>query len=120
MDQILRVRLLGKVAAWRGETELDLGPGRQRTVFAVLAMRANQVVSREALVDAVWGDAAPPGASNNLYSYISRLRQALGRTTQTLISAGSGYSLRLDPDSLDIRKFDHFREIAQQCWNRRD
>jgi DNA-binding SARP family transcriptional activator len=120
MDQTLRVRLLGKVTAWRGETELDLGPGRQRAVFAVLAMRANQVVSREALIDAVWGDATPAGASNNLYSYISRLRQALGRSTQTLISAGSGYSLRLDPDSLDVRSFDHFREVAQQCWNRRD
>jgi DNA-binding SARP family transcriptional activator len=120
MDRTLRVRLLGKVAAWRGEVELDLGPGRQRAVFAVLAMRANQVVSRDALIDAVWGEDTPAGASNNLYSYISRLRQALGRSTQTLISAGSGYSLRLDPDSLDVRSFDHFREVARQCWNRRD
>ncbi|MET0237990.1 MAG: BTAD domain-containing putative transcriptional regulator [Kibdelosporangium sp.] len=120
MDHTLRVRLLGRVAAWRGAAELDLGPGRQRAVFAVLAMRANQVVSREALIDAVWGESTPAGASNNLYSYVSRLRLALGRSTQTLISAGSGYSLRLDPDSLDVRAFDQLREVAQQCWNRRD
>jgi DNA-binding SARP family transcriptional activator len=120
MDQTLRVRLLGRVTAWRGDAEVDLGPGRQRAVFVVLAMRANQVVSREALIDAVWGDETPAGAGNSLYSYVSRLRQALGRGMQTLISAGSGYSLRLDPDALDVRSFDLFRETAQECWNKRD
>ncbi|NRN63252.1 DNA-binding transcriptional activator of the SARP family [Kibdelosporangium sp. 4NS15] len=120
MRQTLRVRLLGPLTAWRGDGELDLGPGRQRAVFAVLAIRANQVVSREALIDAVWGDEAPAGAGNSLYSYISRLRHVLGRSSETLVSARSGYSLKLDPGALDVHEFDALREAAQSAWNRRD
>ncbi|MCE7001561.1 winged helix-turn-helix domain-containing protein [Kibdelosporangium philippinense] len=120
MSQSLRVRLLGVVTARRGETEIDLGPGRQRAVFAVLAMRANQMVSREALMDGVWGDDVPAGAANSLYSYISRLRLALGRSNQVLVSERSGYSLRLGPGELDVHTFDDLRETAQAAWNRRD
>ncbi|MFC0108373.1 BTAD domain-containing putative transcriptional regulator [Kibdelosporangium aridum] len=120
MSQSLRVRLLGVVSAWRGAAEIDLGPGRQRAVFTVLALRANQVVSREALMDAVWGDSVPPGASKSLYSYISRLRLALGRDTQVLVSERSGYSLRLGPAELDVHEFDALRETAQAAWHRRD
>jgi DNA-binding SARP family transcriptional activator len=126
LDETLCVQLLGTVAARRGDAELDLGPGRQRAVFAVLATCANQVVSREVLIDAVWGESPPRGAGQSLYSYVSRLRQALepdrSRWTdgQVLVSAGAGYSLRLEPGALDVQGFDHFRQVAQQCWNRRD
>lgn len=112
--------MLGDLAAWRDDVALDLGPGRQRAVFAVLAMRANQVVSREALIDAVWGDAAPAGADGSLYSYISRLKLVLGRSSQTLTSTRSGYTLGLDPQALDVHEFDALREAAQLAWNRRD
>ena len=117
---MLRVRVLGVLAAWRDGVELDLGPGRQRAVFAVLAMRANQVVSRAALVDAVWGESAPAGAGTSLYSYISRLKLVLGRSSQTLTSARSGYTLRVEPRALDVHEFDALRETAQAAWHRRD
>jgi DNA-binding CsgD family transcriptional regulator/tetratricopeptide (TPR) repeat protein len=37
-----------------------------------------------------------------------------------LVSAGSGYCLRLEPSLLDVREFDRLREEAQQSWGRRD
>jgi DNA-binding SARP family transcriptional activator len=94
----------------------------QRAVFVALALRANQVVSRDAVIDAVWGESPPAGAGNSLYSYISRLRRVLelDGARAVLISEGDGYSLRLDPGALDVHQFDHFRQIAQECWNRRD
>ncbi|MET0134441.1 MAG: BTAD domain-containing putative transcriptional regulator, partial [Kibdelosporangium sp.] len=118
LDRILRVRLLGPVAAWRGDERLDLGPGRQRAVFAVLAAQAGQVVPRDVLISEVWGESPPPAASNSLYSYISRLRRVL--TREVLVSAGDGYSLRLEPGALDVPEFDRLRQLAQYCWNRRD
>ncbi|MEO6089850.1 MAG: BTAD domain-containing putative transcriptional regulator [Umezawaea sp.] len=122
----LRVQLLGAVRAWRGDTELALGSARQRALFTVLAMRANQVVSREELVDAIWGESPPGAVDSSLYTYVSRLRRTLEPVRskwtggQMLVSAGSGYSLRLEPGLLDVREFDRLREAAQQCWDRRD
>ncbi|HEX6346740.1 BTAD domain-containing putative transcriptional regulator [Umezawaea sp.] len=122
----LRVQLLGAVRAWRGDTELALGSARQRALFTVLAMRANQVVTREELVDAIWGESPPGAVDSSLYTYVSRLRRALEPVRskwtggQMLVSAGSGYSLRLEPGLLDVREFDRLREVAQQCWDRRD
>ncbi|MET1072054.1 MAG: BTAD domain-containing putative transcriptional regulator [Umezawaea sp.] len=122
----LRVQLLGAVRAWRGDAELALGSARQRALFTVLAMRANQVVSREELVDAIWGESPPGAVDSSLYTYVSRLRRALEPVRskwtggQMLVSAGSGYSLRLEPGLLDVREFDRLREAAQQCWDRRD
>jgi DNA-binding SARP family transcriptional activator len=122
----LRVQVLGPVSAWRGEQQLDLGSGRQRAVFAALAMRANRVVSREELVSSVWGENPPSGASGSLYTYVSRLRRVLEPDRsrwsggQTLVSEGSGYSLQLDADQLDVVEFDRLRESANELWNRRD
>src|SRR6187551_917174 len=103
----LRVQVLGPVSAWRAEQQLDLGSGRQRAVFAALAMRANRVVSREELVASVWGENPPSGASGSLYTYVSRLRRVLEPDRsrwsggQTLVSEGAGYSLQLDADQID-------------------
>jgi DNA-binding SARP family transcriptional activator/DNA-binding CsgD family transcriptional regulator/tetratricopeptide (TPR) repeat protein len=122
----LRVQVLGPVSAWRGEQQLDMGSGRQRAVFAALAMRANRVVSREELVSSVWGENPPSGASGSLYTYVSRLRRVLEPDRsrwsggQTLVSEGSGYSLQLDTDQLDVIEFDRLRESANELWNRRD
>ena len=55
----LRVGVLGPVRAWLADQELPPGPPRQQAVLGMLAMRASRVVSRDELVDAVWGQKAP-------------------------------------------------------------
>ena len=51
----LRVGVLGPVTVWRDGHEVMAGQPRQLAVLGVLATRANRVVSRGELVDAVWG-----------------------------------------------------------------
>ncbi|MDQ2584411.1 BTAD domain-containing putative transcriptional regulator [Saccharothrix yanglingensis] len=110
--------LLGPARAWRDGTEVDLGTARRRAVFAVLALRADQVVSRDELVDAVWGDAPPTTAAASLHTYVSGLRRVLEPTrskrsaSRVLVSAGSGYSLKLAEDGLDVHRFERHRERA--------
>jgi DNA-binding SARP family transcriptional activator/tetratricopeptide (TPR) repeat protein len=108
---LLRVQVLGPVWAWRGEQELELGAPRQRAVLAVLAMRANQQVSRDELVDAVWEN-PPKNAVNSIHIYVAGLRQALepGRgqraAGRVLVTNGPGYQLRLQPGQVDAAVFD--------------
>jgi DNA-binding SARP family transcriptional activator len=73
----LSVAVLGSPRAWLGDSELNLGPSRQRALFAVLALRANSVVSRTELIDAVWGEQAPASAEGSVHTYVSGLRRVL-------------------------------------------
>jgi DNA-binding SARP family transcriptional activator len=131
-DATLRLQVLGPVKAWRGEAEVDLGSGHPRTVLAALALSPNRAVSREELIDAVWGEAPPASAHGSIYTYVCRLRRALepgrakgsGRTgrsgPQLLASAGAGYCLRLDPEHIDAHRFDLLRDRAARHWREAD
>jgi len=45
---------------------------------AVLLLHANTVVSRDRLIDELWGDAPPKAAANTVQYYVSQLRKLLG------------------------------------------
>jgi len=115
----LRVGVLGPVTAWRDDTEVTAGQPRQLAVLGVLAMRANRVVSRGELVDAVWGEQPPASAEGGIYTYVAGLRRILepdrplrapNRSRRApasmLVTAGGGYMLRLAPGSLDADCFE--------------
>ncbi|WP_157440707.1 BTAD domain-containing putative transcriptional regulator [Actinokineospora inagensis] len=108
----VRIRVLGPMRAWRGDTELPLGPARQRAVLGVLAARAGLVVPRSDLVDGVWGDSPPASARGSLHTYVSGLRRALGTARDLLESTSAGYRLRLDPAAVDATAFDLARTTA--------
>jgi DNA-binding winged helix-turn-helix (wHTH) protein len=46
-------------------------------VLALLAVRANLVVSRDEIIDGVWGDRPPASAVNGVHVHVGALRQAL-------------------------------------------
>lgn len=118
----LWIQLLGPVRAWRGDEEIDLGSGRRRAVFAILAAEANKVVSRAELVDGIWGDAPPTKAIGILHTYISALRKELEpqrakrSSTSILTTIESSYSLQLRPDQLDEQRFEQLLSLAQRHW----
>src|SRR5690349_11981032 len=76
-EEAVEFRLLGPVGAWEGEREIPLPGGRLRAVLAMLLLQANRTVTREALIDGVWGERAPSQADHTLQVYVSRLRKAL-------------------------------------------
>jgi DNA-binding SARP family transcriptional activator len=92
-SDVARVQLCGAFAVELAGRRVDGGlPGRQgRLLVAYLALHRHQRVPRETLVDALWGDAAPPGAGSALSALVSKVRAALGpdvvrgRTELTLV-----------------------------------
>jgi DNA-binding SARP family transcriptional activator/tetratricopeptide (TPR) repeat protein len=115
----LRVGVLGPVTVWRDGREVTAGQPRQLAVLGVLASRANRVVSRGELVDAVWGDQPPASVDSGIYTYVAGLRRVLEPDRprrdpdrsrrapgRVLVSSGGGYLLRLDPGGLDANQFE--------------
>jgi DNA-binding SARP family transcriptional activator/tetratricopeptide (TPR) repeat protein len=117
---MLRVGVLGPVLAWEGDEELAVGQPRQQAVLGILAMRANRVISRRELVDAVWGHDAPPSAEGGIYTYIAGLRRIIepGRSARgqgrILVSTGAGYVLHLVPGQPDAVAFEQHLGRARQ------
>jgi DNA-binding SARP family transcriptional activator/Flp pilus assembly protein TadD len=103
--------VLGPVRAWRADAELDLGAPQRRAVLGLLAVRANQVVPRDELIDGLWGEELPASAVNALHVHVSRLRATLEpqrahrAPSRVLLATGAGYQLRLAPGQLDAEAF---------------
>src|SRR5436190_19305390 len=96
--------ILGPVEASRAGQPIALGGPKQRALLAIFLLRANQVVSRDRLIDGLWGERPPPGAGQTLDSYVSRLRKAL--EPDRLMRRSSGYALRVEPGELDLDRFE--------------
>ncbi|MER7362582.1 AfsR/SARP family transcriptional regulator [Nonomuraea wenchangensis] len=115
--------VLGPVRAWRDGRELDLGTPLQRSILGMLLLREGRAVSPNEMIDAVWGEEAPPRALGALRTYVSRLRTVLEpdrvarSRPELLTSIGRGYALRLPDDALDLTRFE--RRIAEAETARR-
>jgi DNA-binding SARP family transcriptional activator len=106
------VRLLGPLEVIAGGTPLGLGAPRQRALLALLAINTNEVVSRDRLVDELWGERAPASAGHAIHVYVSGLRKVLGDALRT---HAPGYVLELDPDELDSRRFERLLEEGRRA-----
>ncbi|MET9241096.1 BTAD domain-containing putative transcriptional regulator [Nonomuraea sp. NPDC003709] len=108
----LRFAVLGPVRAWRDGQELDLGTPLQRSILGMLLLREGHAVTPNEMIDAVWGEDAPPRALGALRTYVSRLRTVLEpdrparSRPELLTSIGRGYALRLPDGSLDLVRFE--------------
>jgi DNA-binding SARP family transcriptional activator len=108
----MELRMLGPLEVRGVGGPLALGGVQQRAVLAMLALRLNEVVSTDFLVDGLWGDQAPASAVNIVQGYISRLRKVLqaeeasdGVGAAVLFRRGPGYLLELDPERVDLYRF---------------
>src|SRR5687768_8680947 len=109
----MRFRVLGTVELLDAHGQArPIGSPNQRTVLAVLLACRGEVVTIDALVEALWGDSAPASAVATLRTYVSRLRARLGRA---LASRGGGFILEIEPDDLDAERFETLLDGARHA-----
>lgn len=86
---------------------VDIGSPRHREVLAALVVDLGRVVSTDALLDRVWGDAARGGTTANLHAIISRLRGRLrdGGTGAEVVTVPPGYRLDIAAEQVDAARF---------------
>jgi DNA-binding SARP family transcriptional activator len=109
---VLEFRVLGPFEVLKeGGEPLALGGQRQRAVLALLLLRANEVISTDVLIDKLWGERPPPTAKTSLQNSISALRQLLG--PDLLVWRAPGYRLVVDPESIDLTRFERLVASAR-------
>jgi DNA-binding NarL/FixJ family response regulator/DNA-binding SARP family transcriptional activator len=95
-------RILGPLEVVEGGQPVPLGRLKERLVLAVLLLHANEFVSRERLIDELWGESPPPTGKKAVNVYVSQLRKALTRNGHDPIAtADGGYRLEVGADELD-------------------
>ena len=109
----IEFRVLGPVQATGEDGPLQLGAPKQRSLLAFLLLNAEVVVSRDRLVDVLWGAEPPRSAISSLQVYVHGLRKSLG--TDRIETHGTGYALRLDPDELDLARYERLVERAAEA-----
>ncbi|GAA4920043.1 DNA-binding SARP family transcriptional activator [Stackebrandtia albiflava] len=107
-------RVLGAVAVENDGVPVDVGPASRRALLAVLLVEAGRVVSTDQLLHRLWPDSPPHNARRNLYSYLSRLRTALGGDG-VLERRSGGYVLSVDPMRVDMHRFRNLVIRARQA-----
>ena len=112
----MQFRMLGTLEVVDGDHAVALGGGRERAVLAVLLLHANAVVTRERLIEELWGESAPATVSKNLQTYVWRLRRALAVDGLVVTSAG-GYMLRLEVgrDEYDVARFERLLDEGRRA-----
>jgi DNA-binding SARP family transcriptional activator/ABC-type transport system substrate-binding protein/streptogramin lyase len=113
----MQFRLLGPVEIEDGDRSLALGSGKQRALLAILLLHRNEVVSRDRLIDDLWGERPPPSAMHSLDVYVSRLRKTLraNGVEQLLLTRAGGYQLQVEPDQLDLACFERLAKEGRRA-----
>ncbi len=106
-SSLASIHLLGPIElGYDDGSSISIRSSRERTLLAALATNAGVPVSTDALIDAVWGDAAPAGARHALHVHVSALRRILGTGPSPLEATSHGYVLRLAPGQLDSEEYE--------------
>jgi DNA-binding SARP family transcriptional activator len=93
---------------------IALGAAKQRALLAELLLHANEVVSSDHLVQALWGEDAPGTARKTLQVHVSQLRKALA-SDDVLLTRPPGYVIAADGGQLDLARFESLVEAGRQA-----
>jgi predicted ATPase/DNA-binding SARP family transcriptional activator len=116
----VRYRLLGNLEVERDDgVMIPISAPKRRALLAFLLLQRGHAASREQVIDALWGDAAPDAATESLFAHMSRLRRELGNGA--IESVPGGYVMPDRDRELDIEVFEREvaagrRAVAEERW----
>ncbi|MET7400791.1 BTAD domain-containing putative transcriptional regulator [Dactylosporangium sp. NPDC005572] len=99
------VGVLGPLLVLRGGEPVDAGPAMPRELLGLLALRAPEAVTRDEIVDVLWGDRPPRSCTRLVGGYARRVRDLLAPDAAVVVAA-SGYRLDLSSDRSDLATFE--------------
>jgi DNA-binding SARP family transcriptional activator/WD40 repeat protein/tRNA A-37 threonylcarbamoyl transferase component Bud32/energy-coupling factor transporter ATP-binding protein EcfA2 len=102
--------LLGSLEVRSEDGPINLGGPQQRKILAVLLSDPGRVLTYERLAEVLWPDEEPPNARRTSFTYVSRLRSAIGAAA--VQTTPVGYAL--DP-SAAVVDADRFTGLLRQA-----
>lgn len=105
------VRVLGPMEVLLQGESIALGGPKQRALLALLVASAPRVVSRDLLIEGVWGEEPSSGARSTLQTHVSNLRNLIG---EVIVHDRGGYRLAVDPESIDAVRFTRILEEGRR------
>lgn len=113
----------------RGVSVVPTAP-KSRQVLALLALRADQVVTVAALVEELWGSKPPRSARTTLQTYVLQLRELIGSALvrgggggspkDVLATVPGGYRLEACGGSVDFREFERRAGVGYRAMDAGD
>ncbi|MDT0469165.1 BTAD domain-containing putative transcriptional regulator [Streptomyces gibsoniae] len=106
----MQFRILGPLESMDEGRQVALGGTKQRATLGYLLLRANRVVATSQLLNVLWPvEDAPTSARKILQNAVWGLRRVLtphhGAERPTLVTQPPGYRLAVDPDDVDLYRF---------------
>lgn len=108
----LRFGILGPLEVIRANTLCTPSASKQRTLLGILLIRANELLSTDLIINEIWGHSPPRSAMAALQTYVAAVRRALTgqrgadpRRHPVLRTHPFGYALYVEPDQLDLTRF---------------
>ena len=102
--------MLGPLTFERDGQVVAVPSGRQRSLLALLLLAGGVPLSRDRLIEELWGDRPPSSAVSALHVHLSKLRALLGGM---LLLDTAGYALAAGDFELDVWRFDDLVEQAR-------
>ncbi|GAA2695506.1 AfsR/SARP family transcriptional regulator [Nonomuraea recticatena] len=123
MSSVLSFRVLGPLEIRAGEERIQIRSSRQRIILALLLLRSDRAVPVERLVEAIWGEYAPPTARSQVVICISGLRRIFadaGDSTSLLRTSPPGYIFHAAPEQVDLLAAERLAGRARTAENQGD
>ena len=108
----MEFRLLGPMEVLDRGTALALGGLKQRALLARLLVTPNRTVAVDRLVDDLWGEAAPGHGGEDGPDLRVAAAQGCSRT-RVLLTRPPGYLVEVDPEAIDVGRFDRLRRTGR-------
>ncbi|MFJ7957767.1 AfsR/SARP family transcriptional regulator [Streptomyces sp. NPDC096319] len=121
---VVKFGLLGSLVVHDGTEPRPVTGPKVRVLLAALLLQANRTVSRDALKEALWGDAVPASADAALANHLTRLRRVLaaadGGSDERLRTVAPGYQLTVHEGELDADAFEARVRAVRQAHHEED
>jgi DNA-binding SARP family transcriptional activator len=107
----MEYRILGPLEVSDDGRAVAIGGPKPRALLAILLLHANEVVSRERLIDELWDASPPETATAALQVHVSQLRKALGH--DAIATRSPGYLIHVEEGQLDLDRFERLIGAAR-------
>ncbi|GHJ45388.1 SARP family transcriptional regulator [Catellatospora sp. TT07R-123] len=116
----MRYRVLGPVELTADDVAVPLPQPRHRAILGFLVLHAERVVTRDQLIEALWGGAEPSTAASQIHVAVSHLRGALRRhgLSEVIATRPGGYALAAPVQETDAGVFAAELSAAREAQRR--